>query len=88
MLKTEFGVFKNDTTVKKYKEEEAPKEEIKIDWNPTTGSEENEIETEEKTQKEPKKKKSKLKKALEKLKGQQQKEQEEEQEFIGITGGG
>ena len=89
MLKSEFGVFKNDTTVKEFIEEEAPKEELKIDWNPTTGEEtEEEIETEEKTQKEPKKKKSKLKKALEKLKEQQQKEQEEEQEFIGITGGG
>ena len=89
MLKSEFGAFKNDTTVKEFIEEQAPKEELKIDWNPTTGEEtEEEIETEEKADKEPKKKKSKLKKALEKLKEQQRKEQEEEQEFIGITGGG
>ena len=89
MLKSEFGAFKNDTTVKEFKENEAPKEELKIDWNPTTGEEiEDEIHIEEKAEKEPKKKKSKLKKALEKLKEQQQKEQEEEQEFIGITGGG
>ncbi len=88
MLKSEFGVFKNDTTVKEFKEEEPPKEELKIDWNPTKGEGKKEELEEEKTQKEPKKKKSKLKKALEKLKEQQQKELEEEQEFIGISGGG
>ena len=89
MLKTEFGVFKNDTTVKEYKEEEAPKEEIKIDWNPTTGSEENEKESEQEKEKDkPEKKESKLKKALERLKQQQKKEEEEQEEFIGIQGGG
>ena len=67
MLKSEFGAFKNDTTVKEFKEEEAPKEELKIDWNPTTGEEKKEEVEEEKAEKEPKKKKSKLKKALEKL---------------------
>jgi len=87
MLKTEFGVFKNDTTVKEYKEEEAPKEEIKIDWNPTTGGEEKESEQEKEKEK-PKKKESKLKKALERLKQQQKKEEEEQEEFIGIQGGG
>ncbi|MBT5438178.1 MAG: hypothetical protein HOK92_03145, partial [Flavobacteriales bacterium] len=86
MLKTEFGVFKNDTTVKEYKEEEAPKEEIKIDWNPTTGGEEKESEQEKEKEK-PKKKESKLKKALERLKQQQKKEEEEQEEFIGIQGG-
>ena len=47
MLKSEFGAFKNDTSVKEYKEEEAPKEEIKIDWNPTTGETEEEVIEEE-----------------------------------------
>ena len=86
MLKTEFGVFKNDTTIKEFKEEEAPKEEIKIDWNPTTGDEKEELDPEEKQP--PKKKESKLKKALEKLKEQQKKDQEEEEEkvIIGIKG--
>ena len=89
MLKTEFGVFKNDTTVKEYKEEEAPKEEIKIDWNPTTGSEDNEKKPEQEKEKDkPEKKESKLKKALERLKQQQKKEEEEQEEFIGIKGGG
>ena len=87
MLKTEFGAFKNDTTVKEYKEEEAPKEEIKIDWNPTTGEEEKESEQEKEKDK-PGKKESKLKKALERLKQQQKKEEEEQEEFIGIKGGG
>jgi hypothetical protein len=87
MLKTEFGVFKNDTTVKEYKEEEAPKEEIKIDWNQTTGGEEKESDQEKEKEK-PKKKESKLKKALERLKQQQKKEEEEQEEFIGIQGGG
>ena len=86
MLKSEFGAFKNDTTVKKYKEEEAPKEEIKIDWNPTTGETEEEV-IEEEAEPE-KKKESKLKKAFERLKEQQKKEQEEEEEIIGIKGGG
>jgi len=87
MLKTEFGAFKNDTTVEEYKEEEAPKEEIKIDWNPTTGEEEKESEQEKEKDK-PEKKESKLKKALERLKQQQKKEEEEQEEFIGIKGGG
>ena len=84
MLKTEFGVFKNDTTIKEFKEEEAPKEEIKIDWNSTTGDKE--VEPDKKDP--PKKKESKLKKALEKLKEQQKKEEEGQEEFIGIKGGG
>jgi hypothetical protein len=90
MLKTEFGVFKNDTTVKEFIEEEAPKEELKIDWNPTTGEEtEEEIESEQEKEKDkPEKKESKLKKALERLKQQQKKEEEEQEEFIGIQGGG
>ena len=86
MLKSEFGAFKNDTTVKEYKEEEVPKEEIKIDWNPTTGeTEEGVIEEEVEPAK---KKESKLKKALERFKEQQKKEEQEEEEIIGIKGGG
>lgn len=84
MLKSEFGAFKNDTTVKEFKEEEAPKEEIKIDWNPTTG----ETKEEEAEKESPKKKESKLKKAIQRLKEQQKKEEEEEEEIIGIKGGG
>ena len=90
MLKTEFGVFKNDTTVEEFKVEEQPKEEIKINWNPTTGADtiptKEELESEKKES--PKKKESKFKKALEKLKEQQQKDQEEEEEkvIIGIKG--
>ena len=90
MLKTEFGVFKNDTTVEEFKVEEQAKEEIKINWNPTTGADT--IPTKEEPEPEkkesPKKKESKFKKALEKLKEQQQKDQEEEEEkvFIGIKG--
>ena len=86
MLKSEFGAFKNDTTVKEYKEEEVPKEEIKIDWNPTTGETEEEVI--EKEAEPEKKKESKLKKALERLKEQQKKEEQEEEEIIGIKGGG
>ena len=86
MLKSEFGAFKNDTTVKEYKKEEIPKEEIKIDWNPTTGEKEEEVIEE---QAEPEKKKdSKLKKAFDRLKEQQKKEEQEEEEIIGIKGGG
>jgi hypothetical protein len=90
MLKTEFGVFKNDTTVEEFKVEEQPKEEIKINWNPTTGTDtistKEELDPEKKET--PKKKESKLKKALEKLKEQQKKDQEEEDEkvIIGIKG--
>ena len=88
MLKTEFGVFKNDTTVEEYKKAEEPKEEIKIDWTPTTGKDSIPIKEELDPEKKeiPKKKESKLKKALEKLKEQQKKDQEEEEEkvIIGI----
>lgn len=90
MLKTEFGVFKNDTTVEEYKKDEEPKEEIKIDWTPTTGKDSIPIKEELDPEKKetPKKKESKLKKALEKLKDQQKKDQEEEEEkvIIGIKG--
>jgi hypothetical protein len=92
MLKTEFGAFKNDTTVEEYIPEEKPKEDIKINWEPTTKDSEikdSSIQEGEKPDEEkPKKKPSKLKQALEKLKEQQQKEAEASEEKIGIKGGG
>ena len=92
MLKTEFGAFKNDSTVEEYVPEDKPKEALKINWEPTkNGPETNDsfAPTLEKINEEkPKKKQSKLKKALEKLKEQQKKETEASEEKIGIKGGG
>ena len=92
MLKTEFGAFKNDTTVQEYIPEEKPKEDIKINWEPTTNDLESKDSSIQKSEKpvseKPKKKTSKLKQALEKLKEQQQKETESSEEKIGIKGGG
>ena len=92
MLKTEFGAFKNDTTVEEYIPKEKPKEDVKINWEPTK----NEPKTndsffpkaEKPKEQNPKKKQSKLKKALEKLKEQQKKDAEASEEKIGIKGGG
>ena len=92
MLKTEFGAFKNDTTVQEYVPKEKPKEGIKINWEPTTNDLESKDSSIQKSEKpvseKPKKKTSKLKQALEKLKEQQQKETESSEEKIGIKGGG
>lgn len=92
ILKTEFGAFKNDSTVEEYVPEEKPKEDLKINWEPTKNDPETKdslAPTSEKTNEEkPKKKQSKLKKALEKLKEQQKKETEASEEKIGIKGGG
>ncbi|MDA9206985.1 hypothetical protein N9O41_01480 [Crocinitomicaceae bacterium] len=92
MLKTEFGAFKNDTTVQEYIPEEKSKEDIKINWEPTTNYLEIKDSSIQKSEKpvseKPKKKTSKLKQALEKLKEQQQKETESSEEKIGIKGGG
>ena len=85
MLKTEFGVFKNDTSVQEFTPEEKPKEELKINWEGTKG--EDSIPKNDKKEV-PKKKVSKFKKALEKLKEQQKKEADESEESIGIKGGG
>lgn len=70
ILKSEFGLYKNDTTVKEYKPEEMPKEELKIHFGPATKEEFNEVKKE--------KKDSKLKKTLKNWKEQQNQESEEE----------
>ena len=92
MLKTEFGAFKNDTTVEEYVPEEKPQEDLKINWEPTKNEPETKDSLAPKSEKikeeKPKKKQSKLKKALEKLKEQQKKEAEASEEKIGIKGGG
>ena len=91
MLKTEFGVFKNDSTVEEYVPEEKPREDIKINWDPTKNapvSTDSLVPNPEKPKADKPKKKSKLKEALEKLKEQQKKEAEAAEEKIGIKGGG
>ena len=92
MLKTEFGAFKNDSTVEEYVPEEKPKENLKINWEPTKNDPETKDSlaptSEETNEEKPKKKQSKLKKALQKLKEQQKKEAEASEEKIGIKGGG
>ncbi|MFY7668556.1 MAG: AsmA-like C-terminal region-containing protein [Crocinitomicaceae bacterium] len=70
ILKSEFGLFKNDTTVKEYKPQEMPKEELKIHFGPATKEEFKEVQKE--------KKDSKLKKTLKNWKDQQNKEGEED----------
>ncbi len=49
ILKTEFGLFKNDSSVKTYKQSTKPKEELKVEFGPEKPN------TEEQKQKEPKK---------------------------------
>ena len=92
MLKTEFGAFKKDTALEEYVPEEKPKEDIKINWEPTKNDpvSSDSLLQNPKSSKEvkPNKKQSKLKKALEKLKEQQKKEAEAAEEKIGIKGGG
>lgn len=78
ILKSEFGLYKNDTTVKKYVPEEVPKEELKIHFGPSTKEEFNEVKKQ--------KKDSKLKKTLRDWKDQQK--QEEEEGFKVGKGGG
>jgi len=71
ILKTEFGMFKNDTSVKTFKEEKKPKEELKIEF----GNDKNEDPIEE-----PKKKKkdSKIGNTLKKWKEESEKAKKEE----------
>jgi len=66
ILKTEFGLFKKDTSVNIYVPKEVPKEDLKIQFGPATKKEF----TEEKKQK----KDSKLKKTLDSWKKQQEEE--------------
>ena len=69
ILKSEFGLFKNDTTVKNFKAIEKPKEELKIEFGPEK--------PETQKQKEPKKD-SKINKTLNKWKQEAGKEKKEE----------
>lgn len=70
ILKTEFGLFKNDTSVKIYVPQDVPQEELKIEFGPAT-------KTEMKEEQIKKKKDSKIKKTLQNWKEQQKKEEEE-----------
>jgi hypothetical protein len=70
MLKTEFGLFGNDSTVNDYKKKAGPKEELKIEFGPI--KEEDPIDT-----KKPKKD-SKIKNTLKGWKEQSEKEKQEE----------
>ena len=70
ILKSEFGLFKNDTTVKIYVPKDVPQEDLKIQFGPAT-------KTELKEEKKKIKKDSKLKKTLQNWKDQQKKEEEE-----------
>ena len=70
ILKSEFGLFKNDTTVKIYVPKDVPQEDLKIQFGPAT-------KTELKEEQKKIKKDSKLKKTLQNWKDQQKKEEEE-----------
>ena len=77
ILKSEFGLFKNDTTVKTYIQDRTPKEELILEFNPVDSIDQ--ILDESK----PKKKDSRLGRALEKMKRQAEIEKKEaEEEFI------
>lgn len=78
ILKSEFGLYKNDTTVKKYVPEEVPKEDLKIHFGPSNKEEFNEVKKQ--------KKDSKLKKTLKDWK-EQQKQEEDEGFKVGKGGG-
>ncbi len=71
ILKTEFGLFKNDTSVKIYVPQDVKQEELKIQFGPAT-------KTEMKEEQKKNKKDSKIKKTLQNWKEQQKKEEEEE----------
>jgi len=75
ILKSEFGLFKNDTTVKQYIKEVVPKEELIIEFDPLK-SIDTIIEN-----KEPKRD-TKMTRWLEKMKQQAKKEKEENEDFI------
>lgn len=73
ILKTEFGVFKGDSTVKTYQPKDKPKEEIKIEFGPTK--------TEEPIDQKRIKKDSKVKNTLKNWKEESEKSKQEELEF-------
>lgn len=73
MLKTEFGVFKGDSTVRTYQPKEKPKEELKIEFGPTK--------TEDPLEQKKIKKDSKVKNTLKNWKEEAEKSKQEELEF-------
>jgi hypothetical protein len=75
MLKTEFGLFKNDTTVKEYIKSTSPKEEMIIHFDPV-----NAIDTIIEVKK-PKKKDTKINRLLQKWKEESDAEKKEEFEI-------
>lgn len=78
ILKSEFGLYKNDTTVKEYHPQEMPKEDLKIHFGPATKEEFNDVKKQ--------KKDSKLKKTLKGWKDQQ--DEETDEKFKVGKGGG
>jgi hypothetical protein len=74
MLKSEFGLFKNDSTVKSYQEKERPKETIKVEFG--SPSEISPSVDQKKTKKD-----SKLKNTLKNWKEEADKDKEEKIEF-------
>ncbi len=73
ILKTEFGLYKNDTTVQEFIEVKGPKEEISVDFDPVQS-----VDTI--VEQKPPKKDSKVNRWLEKMK--KEAEEEEKEEFI------
>ena len=79
ILKSEFGLFKNDTTVKSYIQEKIPHEEIEIQFNPADSVDQihDELEPIKKPKKRP---------WLEKLKQQDDKKKQDEEDEFSIEG--
>jgi hypothetical protein len=74
ILKTEFGMFKGDTTVKTYQQKEGPKETLKLEFGPA--KEEDPIDQQKKPKKD-----SKIKNTLKNWKEESEKSKQEEIEF-------
>jgi hypothetical protein len=73
MLKSEFGLFKGDSTVKSYEHKEGPKEVLKVEFGPAT--------TEDPIEEKKVKKDSKLKNTLKNWKEEADKDKQEKIEF-------
>ncbi len=73
ILKTEFGLFKNDTTVHEFIKEKGPKEEISVDFDPIKAADTI-------IEQKPPKKDTKVNRWLDKMK--KEAEQEEKEDFI------